>query len=168
MKLIKVIVLFAAMTLVLSSCGGGGASPLSYQKGAVGAVCDVDVAGETLGISIEREGDEARIVINSPECVKGSALVRRGGEYLAATDRGEVTLPDRLLSLADPIFDALSLPDAKENVKIASEDGKTFVVTTDAGRYTVTLDEAGMPSTISFKGARDFTLKNISVIYKEK
>ena len=165
MKLIKKIFLFAAVPFLLVSCGGGDASPLSYQNGAVGAVCDIETGGETLGISIERSADDAVIVMNSPECVKGSSFIRRGGEYFIDTGGGEIPLPERLLGLTDPVFDAFALPDGEDDIRIISDDGQTFTVTTEEGVYTVTLGRDGMPEEIAFDGKRDFVMKNISVMY---
>ena len=155
----KTVCLILVLCAALFSCAAP-TPPLSYQNGLVRATFDVTLCGEEFTLCAIPCENSVEVV--SPECLRGTRLVRGTAKYSLVSEGVETLLPDELLAFSAPLFELFSL--SETSVEYDDKLGECRIKT-DLGEYSVELSQDGAPDRISFEGARSFTARNISVEY---
>jgi|GEM_PF-2142845 len=163
MKKIACFIIAVLTSLAAASCADAP-SPLSYQGGAVSVRCTVSFGDEEFGIVLFPS--EGKIEVTSPDEIAGASLLRQDGKFFLDPGDGAIELPAELLPLSDPLFDSFSLPGQSAARSTSGDDEQVLRIPAQEGEYTVKLSADGAPGEISYKGARDFTLRDIEIIYE--
>ena len=158
-------ILLIVCSLPLASCKAK-TSPLAYQQGVESAVFEI-VFGDSL-FKAELFPAKSRLTVISPERIEGIELAVCDGKYCLISGDVNFELPTSLLPLVSPVFRAFSLSDGRAKTSTSGDDVRVVKVSCDDGDYEIRLLPDGKPSEITFKGTRDFTMKDIEVKYVEE
>ncbi len=145
--------LFVFLLISFTGCRENG-DPLAYQRGEITAdiiICKngSSVSGELyLGRQTDGTPRDLRLVLTSPEHVKGIKLERKDGKLCAESGGYSFTPPEELLFVSE----LFSLDGSIISAETDLVDGKTatkILVSSKIGKVTVYLSENGTPIKIS-------------------
>ena len=162
----RFICIFLTVAMLCIPACSTKASPLAYQQGIESAVCELSFGEAVFTVELFPAQNRLRVIF--PDRIEGIELAVEDGEYRLISGGVGFELPDSLLSLVSPVFRAFSLPDDKAKTSTSGDDVRVVKVSCDDGDYEIRLLPDGKPSEITFKGTRDFTMKDIEVKYVEE